>query len=165
MEHFSRWAAVGLVIPFGAVVLTGFAPTWATAGDKPGRARANAATFTIKDVTIDQVDEVGGTISVSIGKNEKPTKLVNVPLGREVRVVASHVLPGFRQQPAIRVGVCESVAGQSRLRSPRCDNGGAIGRVDRIGQRLNSPNQAVAEGGAGMQQTRGAKGPASPRRC
>ena len=64
------------------------------AGDKPGKAPADAATFTIKDVTIDQVDEAGGTISVSFGKKEKPTKLVNLALGKKVRVVASHVLPG-----------------------------------------------------------------------
>jgi hypothetical protein len=49
---------------------------------------------TIKDVIIDQVDEAAGTISVSFGKKEKPTKLVNIPLGKEVRVVASHVAPG-----------------------------------------------------------------------
>lgn len=94
MEHFSRCAAVGLVIAFAAVVLTGFALAGAEAGDKPGKAPADAATFAIKDVTIDQVDEAGGTISVSFGRKEKPTKLVNVPLGKEVRVVASHVLPG-----------------------------------------------------------------------
>jgi hypothetical protein len=94
MEHFSRYAAVGLVIAFGAVVLTGFAPAGTEAGDKPRKAPADAAPVTIKDVTIDQVDEAGGTISVSFGNKEKPTKLVNVPIGKGVRVVASHVLPG-----------------------------------------------------------------------
>lgn len=94
MEHFSRCAAVVLVIAFGAVVLTGFAPAGAEAGDKPLKGSADAATVKIKDVTIDQVDEAGGTISVSFGNKEKPTKLVNVPLGKGVRVVASHVLPG-----------------------------------------------------------------------
>jgi hypothetical protein len=49
---------------------------------------------TIKDVTLTDVDEAGGTISVSFGKKDKPTKLVNVPLAEGVRVVASHVLPG-----------------------------------------------------------------------
>ena len=51
-------------------------------------------TGTIKDVLIDQVDETTGTISVRFGKKEKTTTLVNVPLAKEVRVVASHVLPG-----------------------------------------------------------------------
>ena len=50
--------------------------------------------FTLKNVTIDDVDEKAGTISVSFGNEEKPTKLVNVPLDKGVRVVASHVLPG-----------------------------------------------------------------------
>lgn len=49
---------------------------------------------TIKDVIIDHVDEAAGTISVSYGKKERPTKLVNIPLAEGVRVVASHVLPG-----------------------------------------------------------------------
>ena len=51
-------------------------------------------TVTIKDVIIDQVDEAAGMISVSFGKKDKPTKLVNIPLAEGVRVVASHVLPG-----------------------------------------------------------------------
>jgi hypothetical protein len=49
---------------------------------------------TIKDVTLTDVDEAAGTISVSFGRKDSPTKLVNVPLVVGVRVVASHVLPG-----------------------------------------------------------------------
>jgi RNA polymerase sigma factor (sigma-70 family) len=64
------------------------------ATQKPRIEPADGATITIKDATIDQVDEKEGTISLSFGNKAKPTKLVNVPLGREVRVVASHVLPG-----------------------------------------------------------------------
>ena len=63
-----------------------------THSDKP--INVEKPTVTIKDVIIDQVDEAAGTISVSFGKKEKPTKLVNVPLAKGVRVVASHVLPG-----------------------------------------------------------------------
>jgi hypothetical protein len=94
MNNHRRCAAVGLVFGFGALVLTVFAPRSAEAVDKLRHAPENATTVTIKDVTIDQVDEAGGTISVSFGKKKKPTKLVNVPLGKGVRVVASHVLPG-----------------------------------------------------------------------
>jgi hypothetical protein len=53
-----------------------------------------AVIATIKDVTLTEVDEAGGTISVSFGKKDKPTKVVNVPLADGVRLVASHVLPG-----------------------------------------------------------------------
>lgn len=57
-------------------------------------AKANPVTFTVKNATIDDVDEKAGVVSVSFGTKEKPTKLVNVPLDKGVRVVASHVLPG-----------------------------------------------------------------------
>ncbi len=53
-----------------------------------------AVTTTIKDATLTEVDEASGTISLSFGTKDKPTKLVNVPLADGVRVVASHVLPG-----------------------------------------------------------------------
>jgi len=72
----------------------GFTPAGAEADDPPRNTPADAATVTIKDVTIDLVDEKEGTISVSFGRKEKPTKLMNVPLAKEIRVVASHVLPG-----------------------------------------------------------------------
>lgn len=61
-------------------------------GDQP--VEVEMPTVTIKDVIIDEVDEAGGVISVSYGEKEKPTKLVNIPLANDVRVVASYVLPG-----------------------------------------------------------------------
>lgn len=48
----------------------------------------------MKNVTIDQVDEKAGSISVSMGNGDKRTKLVNLPLDAGTRVVASHVRPG-----------------------------------------------------------------------
>ncbi len=56
--------------------------------------KPNVVPFTVKNATIDDVDEKAGVVSVSFGNKEKPTKLVNVPLDKGVRVVASHVLPG-----------------------------------------------------------------------
>jgi hypothetical protein len=84
----------GLGVAIGAGLLPGLTPLGAAADDTPRSVLVESATVTIRDVTIDQVDEAGGTSSVSFGKKEKPTKLVNVTLGEEVRVVASHVLPG-----------------------------------------------------------------------
>ncbi len=52
----------------------------------------NADAFTIKNVTIDEVDEKAGVVSVSFGNKEKPTRLANLPLDKGVRVVASHVV-------------------------------------------------------------------------
>ena len=60
----------------------------------PASPPVEAVTMTIKDVTLTDVDEDSGTISVSFGNKDNPTKLLNVPLAKEVRVVASHVLPG-----------------------------------------------------------------------
>jgi RNA polymerase sigma factor (sigma-70 family) len=57
-------------------------------------AKPKPAAFTIKDVTIDEVDTKAGVISVSFGSKEKPTKLLNVPLGKGVRVVPSFIRPG-----------------------------------------------------------------------
>lgn len=62
-------------------------------GTLPELQLVDEATVTIKDVIIEQVDEDAGTMSVGFGK-EKSTKLINVPLKKGVRVVASHVRPG-----------------------------------------------------------------------
>ena len=51
--------------------------------------------MTIKNVTLTDVDEDGGTVSLSFGRKDSPTKLVNVPLAVGVRLVASHVMPGL----------------------------------------------------------------------
>lgn len=56
----------------------------------PGKPQA---VFTIKNVTIDQVDEKAASISVTLGSGEKRTKLVNLPIDAGTRVVASHVFP------------------------------------------------------------------------
>ena len=68
---------------------------------------------TIKDVIIDQVDEAEGTISVSFGKEEKSTKLVNIPLAEQVRVVASHVLPGSVNNLPFRWEYVERLQGKT----------------------------------------------------
>jgi hypothetical protein len=60
----------------------------------PANPLSEAVIMTIKDVTLTDVDEDSGTISVSFGTKDNPTKLLNVPLTKEVRVVASHVFPG-----------------------------------------------------------------------
>jgi hypothetical protein len=60
----------------------------------PANPPAKDVIITIKDVTLTDVDEDSGTISVSFGKKDNPTKLLNVPVAKDVRVVASHVLPG-----------------------------------------------------------------------
>ena len=93
MAPVTRRTVVGLGFAFGLALLLGLALRGA-ADDKPLGLPVEKATVTIKDVIIDQVDEAAGTFSVSFGKKEKPTKLVNVPLAKGVRVVASHVLPG-----------------------------------------------------------------------
>jgi uncharacterized protein (TIGR03067 family) len=49
---------------------------------------------TLKNVTIDQVDDRTRTVSFRFGSKEKPTKLLNIPLAEKVRVVASYRLPG-----------------------------------------------------------------------
>jgi hypothetical protein len=67
----------------------------------------------MKDVIIDQVDEAAGTISISFGKKEKPTKLVNVPLAEEVRVVASNVLPGSVNNLPFRWEYVERLQGKT----------------------------------------------------
>ena len=56
--------------------------------------KAKAEVFTIKNVKIEDVDEKAGVVSVSFGDKQRPTRLSNLPLGKGVRVVASHVLPG-----------------------------------------------------------------------
>lgn len=94
MDHVTKSATNRLVIVFGAAVLTAFSAAETHAGGKTRTPPANAATVTVKNVTIEQVDEAGGTISVSFGKKDKLTKLTNVPLEKRVRLVASHVLPG-----------------------------------------------------------------------
>jgi len=94
MSNVSRRAAFGLIVTFGAAAFTGDTSTGAEPDDTHSPAPAEAATVTIKDVTITQVDESAGTVSVSFGKKDKPTKVENVPLQEGARVVASHVLPG-----------------------------------------------------------------------
>ena len=93
MAPVTRRAVVGLGFAFGLALLSGCGLSSAAPRGVIG-VPVEKATVTIKDVIIDQVDEAAGTISVSFGKKEKPTKLVNVPLANGVRVVASHVLPG-----------------------------------------------------------------------
>ena len=56
--------------------------------------KLNVVPMTVKNVRINDVDEKAGVISMSFGNNEKPTKLMSVPLDKGVKVVASHVFPG-----------------------------------------------------------------------
>ena len=58
------------------------------------RLNVTLAPGTIKNATIEEVNEKAVVVSVSFGNKEKPTKLVNVRSARGVRVVASHVLYG-----------------------------------------------------------------------
>ncbi len=60
------------------------------------RDQNSQVTATIKDVTLIDVDRAGGVISVTFGKEARPTKLVNVPLAEGVRLVASHVIPTLK---------------------------------------------------------------------
>jgi hypothetical protein len=46
----------------------------------PANPPAEPVTIAINDVTVTDVDEDSGTISVSFGKKDNPTKLLNVPL-------------------------------------------------------------------------------------
>jgi hypothetical protein len=93
MHLITRRAVVGIGFALALALLSGCTPR-GTADDKPLGVSKDEVAVTIKDVIIDHVDEPTGTISVSFGKKSDPTKLLNVPLAQEVRVVASHVLPG-----------------------------------------------------------------------
>jgi hypothetical protein len=64
-----------------------------SATGKPGKNREGPITFTIKNVVIEEVDEANATLSARYGKKEKPSKLVNLPVSKQVRVVGSHVFP------------------------------------------------------------------------
>lgn len=94
MGGVTRGAAFGVAGGLGAAGLTGVAPARAGAGDGARHAPAGAATVTVRGVALDRADEAGGTLSVSFGKQDRPGRLVDVPLGAGVRVVASHVRPG-----------------------------------------------------------------------
>ena len=50
--------------------------------------------FKLKDVTLEQVDQPGRTIGVSIGRGPRPLKLADLPLGEEIRIRVSLVYPG-----------------------------------------------------------------------
>lgn len=63
---------------------------------RKGADPTGAVVTTIKDVILTDVDQAGGTISVSFGQKDKPTKLGNVPLADGVRLVASHVIPTLK---------------------------------------------------------------------
>jgi hypothetical protein len=68
----------------------------ATGQEKTAPSAIPSSAATIKDATLTDIDEAGGTISLSFGKKDKPTKLENVPLADGVRLVASHIIPTFK---------------------------------------------------------------------
>jgi RNA polymerase sigma factor (sigma-70 family) len=61
------------------------------ATDEPA---AENTIVTLKNATIDQVDDRTRRVSFAFGSKEKPTKLLNISLADKVRVVASYRLPG-----------------------------------------------------------------------
>ena len=76
-------------------------------GEKP-----KPVAFTIKNVTIDEVDAKAEVVTVRFGNKEKPTKLVNVPLDKGVNVVASHVRPGGGSHMQPVLGQVELLTGK-----------------------------------------------------
>jgi hypothetical protein len=53
-----------------------------------------AVLFKVRDVRLEQVDEAGRTITVSIGNGPRPVELIRLPLGEEIKLRVSLVLPG-----------------------------------------------------------------------
>ena len=95
MQPITRRNALTASLASGAALIAPLAradePPAATG--KPAKDRESAVTFTLKNVVIEEVDEANSTITARFGKKEKPTKLVHLPVGKETRVVASHVFP------------------------------------------------------------------------
>ena len=50
--------------------------------------------FKIRDVTLNEVDQPGRTVSLSVGNKDKPVKVTNLPLAENVTIRVSFVFPG-----------------------------------------------------------------------
>jgi hypothetical protein len=95
MHRITRRDALTIGAAPGACLIAGIAGAQEpkTGTGKPGKGRQGATTFTIKNVVIEEVDEPNGSLTARYGKKEKPSKLVNLPVSKQIRVVASHVFP------------------------------------------------------------------------
>lgn len=93
MHDITRRQAVGLGATCSAALLAGLVIREAKSADPP--TASPVVTFTLKDASLDDVDETTGTITASFGKQPKRTQLVNLPVDKSVRVVASHIFPSI----------------------------------------------------------------------
>jgi hypothetical protein len=51
-------------------------------------------TFTIKDAAIERGDEARRTLTLRFGKQDAPSRFVDVPAANDIQVRVSHVFPG-----------------------------------------------------------------------
>jgi hypothetical protein len=94
MSGLTRRGAIGLGVLAGSALWPGRGWAGAAGDEKVIAAGEKAVLFKVKDVTVERVDRDGRTISASLGNRDRPTKLTDLPLGKDVRVRASNVFPG-----------------------------------------------------------------------
>ena len=91
MKDITRRQAVGMGVSCSAALLAGPVFRDAQAANSP--TASIAVMFTLKDASVEDVDEANGTITASFGTRERRAKLVSIPVAKSLRVVASHVFP------------------------------------------------------------------------
>src|SRR3954452_20373280 len=93
MDRLTRRGAIGMGVVSGAAL---FAVSGRAAADDKAVivAGEKAVLFKVRGVAIDRVDRRGRTIDASLGEEDRPTRLANLPLGDGIRIRVSFVLPG-----------------------------------------------------------------------
>ena len=93
MVGLTRRGAIGLGVVAGSVLVARHGVA-AAADDDVIAVGEKAVLFKVKDATIERVDQDARTIGASLGTSEKPTKLADLPLEKDIRVRVSYVFPG-----------------------------------------------------------------------
>jgi len=90
---FTRRKAIATAV--GSIAYLASARVWsAPSTETPPDPAEHAVIFKLKNLVLESVDQESGTITASFGNRDKPTRLVNIPTSKQVRLVASHVWPG-----------------------------------------------------------------------
>ncbi len=94
MDNLTRRGAIGFGILSGSALSATLGQ--AGAGEEKGVIFADSkdVLFKIKDVLLDRIDRDGRTIAATFGDRDRPLKMTNLPLGKDIRIRVSYVFPG-----------------------------------------------------------------------
>lgn len=93
MTTLSRRKALGVCVASSVSAVSAIASAAPDADNKPNLRPEEVHTFKLKNVVLDRIDEDAATITVSFGGRQNRSKITDLPVSKEIKIVASLVFP------------------------------------------------------------------------